>query len=736
MQCLHAASLNASSRQHQHDPPVSRSGPPSAYAISMQSRDSQDASSAADDLLDASTSSLDAAPLAPAFDEFDFDSSDLFSLFPLTQLPSSWNDLHFFPAPSSAAQTLPTTESSNPPPRKKRGRPYIGCLTCKERKIKCDERRPVCYNCERSRHYACLGWVDRVEPSGSPKNYTNIASMEPASKRVRHASGAQIATTISSRGRQQISIQHRPDPDSNQDSIIAESTQVHVTAENDQVLVSAGVLEAIENVPVDGALEHQTVREASATGTESCLPVLCDDEDADLIKHYKNVVSHIMMPTIDPSRNPWLQLYLPMALKDCPRPAHLALRHALMSVSAHHKARTSHTSHSIHKERAEAHRKTATQLLRNASADCTEIIDPLEKCSLLAAALSIITIGVFSGDQSDAHPDIEMAKLIFEGTGGESFWRSGPNCSILYQLFRCYAIVASTTKVRLDEGVDGDDLVEGITESPTSVAPSEVGNTHRAEEGRTEGAFQDAEHYVLDVSFGIGLGSISSLVRIMHVASICSRHKDYSKWPSDLQEVVRTIETSLYAAETNPAYFSGPTTYTEVRSPRVEPSIFDSMQPSTSVPKAVSDELIENHQWAFHYAVILYLHRVIRPSEDRLRETRIKSAQGCVDQVLERLENIDCLTRGTDVRPANTLWPAFIAACEAVDIPLRHRALIWFARASKCGIGNIAAAKRIVMEVWRRVDRYFDNGLTPVGGLGPIDWRHVMAEMQTTIMLT
>lgn len=36
-------------------------------------------------------------------------------------------------------------------------RTRTGCLTCRKRRIKCDERRPHCYNCERSRK-VCLGY--------------------------------------------------------------------------------------------------------------------------------------------------------------------------------------------------------------------------------------------------------------------------------------------------------------------------------------------------------------------------------------------------------------------------------------------------------------------------------------------------------------------------------------------------------------------------------------------------
>lgn len=44
-------------------------------------------------------------------------------------------------------------------PRKIRKRTRTGCLTCRKRRIKCDERKPYCNNCEKSKK-CCAGYVD------------------------------------------------------------------------------------------------------------------------------------------------------------------------------------------------------------------------------------------------------------------------------------------------------------------------------------------------------------------------------------------------------------------------------------------------------------------------------------------------------------------------------------------------------------------------------------------------
>lgn len=52
-------------------------------------------------------------------------------------------------------------------------RTRTGCLTCRKRRIKCDERKPSCFNCERLKK-VCLG-------------YENLSNLQPR-KRTRDTS--------------------------------------------------------------------------------------------------------------------------------------------------------------------------------------------------------------------------------------------------------------------------------------------------------------------------------------------------------------------------------------------------------------------------------------------------------------------------------------------------------------------------------------------------------------------
>jgi hypothetical protein len=63
-------------------------------------------------------------------------------------------------------------ESGNTPidlAQKVRKRTKTGCLTCRKRRIKCGEERPVCGNCVKSKRH-CEGYIQRIvfKPSGEP----------------------------------------------------------------------------------------------------------------------------------------------------------------------------------------------------------------------------------------------------------------------------------------------------------------------------------------------------------------------------------------------------------------------------------------------------------------------------------------------------------------------------------------------------------------------------------------
>lgn len=167
-----------------------------------------------------------------------------------------------------------------------------------------------------------------------------------------------------------------------------------------------------------------------------------------------------------------------------------------------------------------------------------------------------------------------------------------------------------------------------------------------------------------------------------------------------------------------------------------------------SLHPVISEEVLKNHQECFHYALLLYFYRafpeqpfssanIVEPVLEK--QSDAGKCQFYVSKILDCLESIESLTGTLPVKPANTLWPAFIAAAEAVDVSSRHRALIWLTRMALRGLGNVVRAKEMVKEIWRQVDRtWCPTSVSSLDrrGLGPVDWRTVMAEQGSFIMLT
>ncbi|UNI18989.1 hypothetical protein JDV02_005214 [Purpureocillium takamizusanense] len=109
------------------------------------------------------------------------------ALRPLPSATSPTRPPHQSPSPDASRATVPTTSTSPPSAlgqaadgpstqapmkRNRRSNPKVktGCANCKKRRIKCDERRPSCTQCERS-NKLCTGYPP---PSRSDRPFTDV----------------------------------------------------------------------------------------------------------------------------------------------------------------------------------------------------------------------------------------------------------------------------------------------------------------------------------------------------------------------------------------------------------------------------------------------------------------------------------------------------------------------------------------------------------------------------------
>jgi hypothetical protein len=316
-------------------------------------------------------------------------------------------------------------------------------------------------------------------------------------------------------------------------------------------------------------------------------------------------------------------------------------------------------------------------------------------------------------------------------TEGPGWWLADSASTTLFQNFRCLQIIALTSGWKLpllDQQEDNVSsqrarVLEITTQDDYSLPP----------ENFTIMSSPPCE-YTLDVTFGVSMTTLRCLNKIHDLIKIKNDIKRGEFWPDRSAEEFFKLEAEIFDALD-------------------EPDGFSAQQPLESGHPGISDyvsrEIMENHVWAFHYSTAIFLRRALCDGQSTIKtprragadltstETGKPTAQYLVAKALEHLENVDALS--SEMAIANTLWPGFIAAVEAVDMDLRHRALIWFGRAKRHGIGNIAKAKALVMEVWRRVDR--QTWAAPENKhlrseLGNVDWREVMQEKGMYIMLT
>lgn len=319
-----------------------------------------------------------------------------------------------------------------------------------------------------------------------------------------------------------------------------------------------------------------------------------------------------------------------------------------------------------------------------------------------------------------------------------NWWLSDPANVTLLQIFRCLRIISNTSGWSRPQDVIREEQSRNIP----SEDPTDLPITARQEEDFISVSSSVPCEYTLEVSFGISMKTLWCLNKIVDLEAVKSTISTGDSWSEKHSNDLVKLEAELYNLMENPSAFSN-----HISGSQPMDNI-STASTDCGISQIVTEEIKENHVWAFHYSVALFFRRALCggsaaispsaspttiPSADLARPT----GQYLVSKALEYLENIDALT--IDIAVANTLWPGFIAAVEAVDTDLRHRALGWFARARRHGIGNIAKAKALVLEVWRRVDRqrYVSHERKDLSSeLGPIDWRDVMREKGMYIMLT
>ncbi|KAI1736393.1 hypothetical protein F4680DRAFT_432007 [Xylaria scruposa] len=141
------------------------------------------------------------------------------------------------------------------------------------------------------------------------------------------------------------------------------------------------------------------------------------------------------------------------------------------------------------------------------------------------------------------------------------------------------------------------------------------------------------------------------------------------------------------------------------------------------IPEMARLQSILHNALAYRHSAFVYLYRTIygyAPKHELVQQHSHSALHHCVQTTAAR-------------GPMSALlWPLFAAACEAIDVKDRELARKAFSEIEqRQGMTNIQEAWRIIQEVWKRLDSLEDD--FPIGTT-PDLWRTVCAEMGVTIV--
>jgi arginine metabolism regulation protein II len=137
---------------------------------------------------------------------------------------------------------------------------------------------------------------------------------------------------------------------------------------------------------------------------------------------------------------------------------------------------------------------------------------------------------------------------------------------------------------------------------------------------------------------------------------------------------------------------------------------------------ADTQKIIGHQTRLFHGSVIIFFSQHIRSIHRQFLQPYVHS-------VIDHLEAIENVKQRIGIKSGPTLWPAFVAASEAVGTDLQDRFAWWFDNVETTyGLGNVSAAKAVIKEVWER-RKGAEEGVSS-------DWRVVAESQRAHLMLS
>ncbi|KAI0126194.1 fungal-specific transcription factor domain-containing protein [Xylariales sp. AK1849] len=592
---------------------------------------------------------------------------------------------------------------SHPPASKlriKRSKTYTGCWTCRERGIKCDEKRPACMRCLRS-SVCCegydikLAWDGDHGEDGKPvKRRTFLAPQNGADlalgSREIHLALAKIDDVPQTR----VTVQAGPfavfpvselpetpnnDADGTKTDVYDQdhisSAEVSDLRECDAEDIERQGHDRSEDPVVAQCLEK--VDRQDHDGDESSMAMMsikrkilpristylscATKEERSLFHYWVTFLSGLMIPTQNQD-NPFRTIFIPLALGAATSPqessGNVALLHSIYAVSAFHRAQLSPSDDEHFLALGEKHQKMALGHLRQ------NLMQPddSQKEAVLATIITMSSIDVIKGESSSWRIHLAGGSTWLQHMERNGSTQSA-STSVLGQIFFCINVLGHSLPQLMDK-----------VEFSLGVPHDAAGLMHLWD-----------ETYVLDKLFGITKPVLMGIATTNTVSN--PAYEATNEEIEGLDQFIRRNDPDVMLSDLNERY----------------------------------DAITRHHTCAFFCASLIYFER-------RVRKTSPRWIQRMVQRSLDHLEAIATLETQQQLDVCGLFWPEFVTACEAEAVcDLRDRALRMFAKGRLLGIGNIIAARTVVQEVWRRRDN------DPHGS--DVAWQDVMADLELDILL-
>ncbi|KAH8805348.1 fungal-specific transcription factor domain-containing protein [Xylogone sp. PMI_703] len=457
-----------------------------------------------------------------------------------------------------------------------------------------------------------------------------------------------------------------------------------------------------------------------------------------LLFHYLSQVSHTMSPrNIDSSTlMPWKTIHLPCAMNalgelsafGVTNYAKASLLHSLLAISAFHldaKYRTSLPG--IDKggnyrsvgwgNIAQRYKQAAAMNLQK----CLELesIRGASKAKykeILMAVLSMVTIGVISGNTADSHSYLLKSEDIIRTYKLRGAMMS-KKIAILHCIFSHIRIIDASTFVKpitsssLPHSEDTNDNGSISLESQydelvlsTINLPNMLTSPYETE---------DQEEAIYGIPSGLLMLISQTSILADELDTFTIQHPHLAI-PEDLARRAQMIENQICTWELE-LMENASSTSVQSLTPSLPPSSSNASLPREDGVRSVSQSVSN----AMYYALLVYFFR-------RVRHTNPVLLQIYVEHVVANLNAHDEAIKLFNLNAGGIVWPSFIVACEASSADLRHRTLQCLYNAGSHGFRNYESAVSVVKEVWRRRDR----------GSSDVSWVDVLREWGTRLVLT